>query len=252
MNTWELPKEQFIPLLYLIEIMRKHIPNIITLFNLSSGCVAVLLATQGHLKEAAIMVLIASVFDFFDGFVARLLHVKSEMGKELDSLSDVVSFGVAPAVIIYYLFIATGMSSVQLYDIWVIPACISVLFPCFVALRLAKFNTDSRQTEVFYGLPSPAAAFALISFVFFEQNQYSFFIYTVVLVLLCVFMLANIPLMSLKFKDFRFYNNVFRYILILAAVILLVTLWFRAILFIILTYVVLSLINNAIGVKRGK
>ena len=224
--------------------MKKHIPNTITLFNLSSGCFAILLATQGHLKEAAIMVLLASVFDFLDGFIARLLHVKSETGKELDSLSDVVSFGVAPAMIIYYLYLTTDICNIQLYDIQIIPACLSVLFPCFVALRLAKFNTDTRQTEVFYGLPSPAAAFVLISFVFFEQNQYSFFIYTLVIMLLCVFMLVNIPLLSLKFKDFKFYNNIFRYILVFAAVILIALLWFRAIVFIILIYVILSLINN--------
>jgi len=224
--------------------MRKHIPNIITLFNLVSGCFAILLALHGRLKEAAIMVLIASVFDFFDGFVARLLHVKSEMGKELDSLSDVVSFGLAPAMIMYQLYVSTAMCDVQVYDIQVTPSILSVLFPCFVALRLAKFNTDSRQTDIFYGLPSPAAAFVLISFVFFTQNAYSFFIYTAVIVSLCVFMLLNVPLLSLKFKDFKFKNNIFRYILIFVAIILVITLQFRSIPFIILAYVVLSVVNN--------
>ena len=224
--------------------MKKQIPNVVTLLNLASGCFAILLATQGHLEEAAVMVLLASVFDFFDGFAARLLHVKSGMGKELDSLADVVSFGVAPAVIIYQLYVSTGTCNIQLYDIWIVPACLSVLFPCFVAFRLAKFNLDTRQTEIFYGLPSPAAAFVLISFVFFPQNSFSFFIYTLVIILLCVFMLSNIPLLSLKFKDFKFLNNIFRYILVFVSIILIITLVFRSIPFIILTYLVLS------GVKK--
>ncbi len=227
--------------------MKKQIPNIVTLLNLASGCFAVLLASQGWLKEAAVMVLLASVFDFFDGFIARLLHVKSEMGKELDSLADVVSFGVAPAMIMYHLYLNTGMCTVwMIYDISVVPAFLSILFPCFVAFRLAKFNLDPRQTEIFYGLPSPAAAFVLISFPFFSQNEYSFWIYTIVILTLCIFMLANIPLLSLKFKNINLKNNIFRYILIVIAAILVVFLTFRSIPFIILTYIILSLINNAI------
>ena len=224
--------------------MKKQIPNIITLLNLASGCFAILLAVYGHVKEAAVMVLCASVFDFFDGFVARLLHIKSGMGKELDSLSDVVSFGVAPAMIIYQLYVSTAMCDMQLFDIRIIPAVLSILFPCFVAFRLAKFNTDSQQTDIFYGLPSPAAAFVLISFVFFPQNAYSFFLYTAVIALLCVFMLLNIPLMSLKFSNFRFRDNIFRYILIFTAIVLLAVLQFRSIPFIILGYIILSLISK--------
>jgi CDP-diacylglycerol--serine O-phosphatidyltransferase len=226
--------------------MKKQIPNIITLFNLTCGCFAILLATEGQLKEAATLVLLASVFDFFDGLVARILHVKSNMGKELDSLSDMVSFGVAPAMIIYSLFLNTEACSELIYGISVIPAVLSILFPCFVAIRLAKFNLDARQTEIFYGLPSPAAAFVLISLVFFPQSPYSFFIYTAVIVLLCILMLLNLPLLSLKFKDIKFGNNIFRYVLIFVAIILVILFGFRSIPFIILTYIVLSLINNVI------
>ena len=224
--------------------MKKQIPNIITLFNLVSGFFAILLAVQGHLAVAAMMVLLASVFDFFDGLVARLLHVKSETGKEMDSLADIVSFGLAPAVIMYQLYVATEAFDTQIYNVYIFPAVLSVLFPCFVALRLAKFNTDARQTDIFYGLPSPAAAFVLISFVFFPKNDYAFLVYTVVIASLCVFMLANIPLMSLKFKDFRFKNNIFRYLLIFTAIILVITLTFRAIPFIILMYLALSFVIN--------
>ena len=224
--------------------MKKYIPNIVTLFNLLSGCFAILLATQDFLKEAAAMLLLASVFDFFDGMLARLLHVKSDIGKELDSLADMISFGLAPAMILYQLFILTGINNLTLYNLYVIPAIISFLFPCFVALRLAKFNLDTRQTELFYGLPSPAAAFVLISFSFFPQNEFSFGIYTVTVLILCVFMLANIPLLSLKFKDFSLKNNLFRYILVVISAMLLIFLTFRSIPFIILTYICLSFIHN--------
>ncbi|MDR0603757.1 MAG: CDP-diacylglycerol--serine O-phosphatidyltransferase [Bacteroidales bacterium] len=224
--------------------MKKHIPNTITLFNLACGCFAILLATKGYLKEAAVMVLLASVFDFFDGFAARLLHVKSNTGKELDSLVDMVSFGISPAIIVYNLYLNTGIYNYEIYGIAAIPALLCILFPCFVALRLAKFNLDARQTEIFYGLPSPAAAFVMISFVFFMQNTYSFWIYTVVILLLCVFMLVNIPLLSLKFKNMNFGDNIFRYILIIIAIVLVILLGFRSIPFIILTYIALSIIYN--------
>ncbi|MDR1181128.1 MAG: CDP-diacylglycerol--serine O-phosphatidyltransferase [Bacteroidales bacterium] len=228
-------------------MMKKHIPNIITLFNLTCGCFAILLSTGGYLKEAAVMVLLASVFDFFDGFAARLLHVKSNIGKELDSLVDMVSFGVSPAIIIYCLFLETGICSNAIYGISFIPAILSILYPCFVALRLAKFNLDARQTDIFYGLPSPAAAFVLISFVFFPQNPYSFFIYAAVILLLCILMVINVPLLSLKFKDAKLRNNIFRYILIFCAIVLAVLLQFRSIPFIIFVYLILSFIGNIIA-----
>jgi CDP-diacylglycerol--serine O-phosphatidyltransferase len=231
-------------------MIKKHIPNTITLLNLSSGAIAILLATRGFLKEAAIMVIAASVFDFFDGFAARLLHVKSAIGKELDSLADMVSFGVAPAMIMYALLCKTEINSPVFYKISVLHVFIALLFPCFVALRLAKFNLDTRQTELFYGLPSPAAAFVLISFPFFSQKEYSFLMYVSVILILCVFMLANIPLLSLKFKDFSLKNNIFRYILIAISAILLIFLTFRSIPFIILTYICLSFINNFIQKKN--
>jgi CDP-diacylglycerol--serine O-phosphatidyltransferase len=228
--------------------MKKHIPNTITLLNLVSGCIAILLAMQGLTKEAAIMILVASVFDFADGLAARLLHVKSEKGKELDSLSDMVSFGVAPAVIIYRLYLTVPMTFLPTtwYDIAVIPAFFSLLFPCFVALRLAKFNLDKRQTDLFYGLPSPAAAFVLISFAFFPQTACSFVLYSLTVGLLCVLMLVNLPLLSLKFKDFHFRTNVFRYTLIFFAAVLVLLLKFRAIPFIILLYLILSFIDTII------
>ena len=233
-------------------MIKKHIPNSITLLNISSGVVAILLATQGKLQEAAIMVVMASVFDFFDGFAARLLHVKSNIGKELDSLSDVVSFGVAPSMIMYFLLCETGIYSPVFYEIAVLPAFIALLFPCFVALRLAKFNVDERQTTVFFGLPSPAAAFVLISLPFFPQFACSFYIYTLIILSLCVLMLSDIQLFSLKFTTYNIKDNIFRYILLIFALFLLLFLKERSLPFIILTYILLSMIYNVQNRLREK
>jgi len=234
-------------------MFKKHIPNIITLFNLASGVIAILLASCGRLQEAAYMVVLAAVFDFFDGFAARLLHVKSNIGKELDSLSDVVSFGVAPAVIMYFLLCATGINPL-VFDqkISVLSAFIAILFPCFVALRLAKFNCDERQTTVFHGLPSPAAAFVLISLPFFPIFAYSFWIYTGIIVLLCWLMLSDIQLFSLKFTTYKIKDNILRYILLIIALFLLISLQQRSLPFIILAYVVLAVVYNAQSRSRSK
>jgi CDP-diacylglycerol--serine O-phosphatidyltransferase len=229
--------------------MKKHIPNTITLLNLSSGVIAVLLATKGFLQEAALMVVAASVFDFFDGFTARLLHVKSNLGKELDSLSDMISFGVAPALIMYALLCKTDFGTPVFYEIAVLHAFISLLFPCFVALRLAKFNLDERQTTLFHGLPSPAAAFVLISMPFFPQFAYAFYLYTLIILLLCALMLSDIQLFALKFTTYNIKDNIFRYILLTIALILLLFLRQRALPFIILAYVMLSIIGNVVRKK---
>jgi len=230
--------------------MKKHIPNIITLLNLSSGVVAVLLASRGRLQEAAVMVVAASVFDFFDGFTARLLHVKSNVGKELDSLADVVSFGVAPAVMMYFLLCKTNTNLFVFHEIFVLQAVIAILFPCFVALRLAKFNLDERQTSVFFGLPSPAAAFVLISLPFFPLFDCSFCLYTIIILLLCVLMLSDIQLFSLKFTNYKIKDNIFRYVLLCFALFLI--LWLRAMSlpFIILAYIILSIVQNRLNIKK--
>ena len=233
-------------------MLKKQIPNIITLLNLASGVIAILLASHGMLQEAAYMVVLASVFDFFDGFAARLLHVKSNIGKELDSLSDMVSFGVAPAVILYFLLCQTNINTPVLCEISILPAFIAILFPCFVALRLAKFNCDERQTTTFHGLPSPAAAFVLISLPFFPIVACSFWIYMGIILLLCGLMLSDVELFSLKFTTYNIKDNVFRYTLLIIALFLLISLQQRSLPFIILAYVVLAMICNVRRRSRSK
>lgn len=144
--------------------MKKHIPNLITCMNVTSGTVAIYAAFHGHLYLAAWLVILAMVFDFFDGFAARLLHVKSEMGKELDSLADMVSFGVMPSVMAFFLIRDLGYSGGEFVcgEFLAGGAYVrAVSGSAFSAYRLAKFNLDVRQTHSFIGLPSPVERFVL-------------------------------------------------------------------------------------------
>jgi CDP-diacylglycerol--serine O-phosphatidyltransferase len=150
--------------------MKKHVPNFITSLNLASGFIAIIFAVNGELVTASWLILAAMIFDFLDGFSARILKSYSDIGKELDSLADVVSFGVAPAVIIYYLLRSTlsqyapsivSSDSIRATIILLIP----VIMPVCAALRLAIFNTDETQSTSFKGLPTPASALAVISVV---------------------------------------------------------------------------------------
>jgi len=231
--------------------MIKHIPNFITLLNLISGCLAITFAFQGNLVVTSWLIALAAVFDFFDGMAARLLNVKSAIGKELDSLADVVSFGVVPGVIIFQL-----LNQHSNFGLPIIPY-IAFLIPAFSALRLAKFNLDNRQEEVFYGLPTPASALLIASFpLILDQNQLLFgisidFFKTILInpYFLIVFtflmswlLIADIPLMSLKFKNYSWQHNKPRYILILMALSLLIIFQFMAIPLIILLYFIISLL----------
>ncbi|TAL69587.1 MAG: CDP-diacylglycerol--serine O-phosphatidyltransferase [Bacteroidetes bacterium] len=206
----------------------KHIPNIITSLNLASGFVAIIFAANGDLLTASWFILAAMIFDFLDGFFARLLNAYSEIGKELDSLADVVSFGVAPGFLIYRLLddslsiIAPGTiynsGSVLFTLILIIP----VLMPVCAALRLAIFNLDSAQATSFKGLPTPANALAVISvvitghfsqselFTSFTNSPVLLVIFTIILSLL---MISRIPLFSLKISNLKFKGNEGRYIL---------------------------------------
>jgi len=200
----------------------KHIPNFITCLNLAAGFTAVIFASSGSLTVASWLILAAMIFDFLDGFSARLLHAYSETGKELDSLADVVSFGVAFAIIIHEMIkagiTANSETSAILTDF--LPF-VPVLMPVLAGLRLAKFNVDSTQSEVFRGLPTPGNAIAVISVVLAAAYSKSplitsltgspaaLAIYTVIL---SVLMVTRIPLLSNKFKGFRFSGNEWRFI----------------------------------------
>lgn len=236
--------------------IKKHIPNLLTLGNLLSGTVATILAVEGDFVSAGLFVVLGIFFDFFDGFVARLLNVSGELGKQLDSLADMVTSGVVPGIIMYQL-LKNGIENVGDFSndfeiINYIPylGLILTLAACY---RLAKFNIDTRQSESFIGLPTPAMSLFVISLpLILEFSNYSFisgliqnnyFLLGVTLIL-SYLMNAEIPLFSLKFKDFSFKNNAVKYLFLIASIVLIITLKYISIPLIIVIYVLLSVINN--------
>lgn len=215
-------------------MIKKHIPNSITCLNLFSGSVAVYYGFQGNYTAVLLLVLLAAVFDFFDGFSARVLKAYSPMGKELDSLADVISFGLAPGVVAFSLLSQGTLPH------WV--AFAGFIIPAFSALRLAKFNIDERQTSSFIGLPTPANA------LFWVGLGYSFSDFLaanswLVLVLIVVFsglLLVELPMFSLKFKNLNWNENQFQYIFLLICIVLLAAFQLHAFAPIIAWYILLS------------
>lgn len=226
--------------------VRKHIPNFITCANLFSGCVGIVLAFQHELVFAAYALFLAAIFDFFDGFASRVLKSFSTIGKDLDSLADMVSFGVLPSIILYQLFLqAPQIDKVSTYLNFS-----AFLIPVFSALRLAKFNTDTRQAEIFIGLPTPANAILIASFPLILQQYPSLERYilnpyglTAFVIVMCGLLVAEMPLMSLKFKNRDFNRNIYRYLLLLFSAILILFFKFVAVPVVIFIYITLSVIQ---------
>lgn len=235
--------------------IRKHIPNTLTCCNLISGCIAGYFAFNGNFSLALTFIVIGATFDFFDGFAARLLHVASPIGKELDSLADDITFGFAPAAIVFSMLRAT-MS----------PACpaaglvpyAAFLIAAFSALRLAKFNLDERQTSSFIGLPTPAnALFWGALAIGLQDNEALWTASWLPAALLAGILLsswilvAEIPMFALKFKSFGWAGNELRYSFIIASATLLVGLGAVGFSAIIVLYVICSATQNALGRKRS-
>lgn len=227
--------------------MKQHIPNTVTCLNLFSGCLGIVFAFNGELHFAAYAILISAVLDFLDGMLARWLKAYSEIGKQLDSLADMVSFGVLPSVIIYHIFLLSPQTAP--YSTFLNYS--AFLIAVFSALRLAKFNIDTRQTENFIGLPTPAnslliASFPIIMdentsfFIHYIMNPYFLFIFSLGMGLLLV---SEIPLISLKFKSLKFSDNLLRYTLIASSLILLLLFQFAAIPIILCLYFLISFIQ---------
>ena len=244
--------------------IKKHIPNAITCGNLFCGCIAIVAALKGNLIMTAYLVGIAAVFDFLDGFAARLLKVGGEMGKQLDSLADMVTFGVVPGIVLFQLMSAStilnGKPTLLLAnDIGSYWLLLSFLITIFSAIRLAKFNIDTRQTNSFIGVPTPANTILICSIPLinhFQANVGGFNIlaithnvyFLIVLTLIMSYLLiAELPLFALKFKNFGWADNKIRYSFLIISVILLILFQFIAIPFIIFLYIVLSIINNMIN-----
>lgn len=220
--------------------IKKHIPNAITCGNLVSGCIGITLCYQDNLVLGAIMILVGATFDFFDGFAARMLKVSSPMGKELDSLADMVTFGVLPAVILFKLLEMTNPSFEYL-------PFIAFIVAAFSAIRLANFNIDERQSDGFIGVPTPANALLigslpLILYTYPEYQDYivNEYLLIAIAVVMSYLLNAEIPLVSLKFKNFGWKGNEARFTLIGITLLLLITLKVAALPLIVVTQVLVS------------
>ena len=226
--------------------MRKQIPNIVTLLNLLSGCIAIVMAFNGNFMAAFIWIVIAATFDFLDGFVARFLGASSKLGVELDSLSDVVSFGVAPSVAVFILLQDFAVLPEQLLPIGNFIPYTAFLLPACSAYRLAKFNIDERQTTSFIGLPTPANGMFWISYAFGMQNIVGYDHYYIYLTLILIFifswlMVSEIPMFSLKMKSLTFKGNEKQYILAVLIIALLICFGISGVAWSIVGYLLLSL-----------
>ena len=230
--------------------MKRHIPNIITLCNLLCGCIAVIYAAGGNVYVAGGWVLLGIFFDFFDGFFARLLKVKSEIGLQLDSLADMVTSGVVPGIAMYQMLqlsdMIEGANSLVVY----LPY-IGFFITLASAYRLANFNIDTRQTSGFIGLPTPANTMFILSLPLILQYQptelfdsllHNMWVLLGITLLSAYLLNAEIALFALKFNDYSFKNNALKYIFLALCVILLLSLKIIAIPLIILLYIILSLL----------
>lgn len=233
--------------------IRKHIPNFITLMNLLSGSLSIYFLMEGNSLLAAYLVFVAAAFDFLDGLAARALKAYSPLGAQLDSLADVVSFGVAPAFLLQELIRQShGKMTLMAGDIDILPLFAFIL-PLFAALRLAKFNIDTRQSDSFLGLPTPAAGLLVASLPLIREQLYesqsltymvftNTYLYLGTIIILSILMVTELPLFALKFKSYGLKGNEIRYIFLITSLILLVFFQFLAIPFIVLIYLFLSLI----------
>ena len=225
-------------------MFKKHIPNTITCCNLISGCIATYWALCGVWDIALLFIIIGAVFDFFDGMSARLFHVSSPIGKELDSLADDITFGFAPSAILFD-FLKTGVD----YLPWHYLAYAAFIMAAFSALRLAKFNLDERQAMGFIGLPTPANALfwgALLVGVgdWLASAPYLYYAVFAGIFVSCYLLIAEIPMFALKFKTWGWRGNEIKYVFLLTCIPLLLLFGVSGLAAIIAWYVILSVVNN--------
>jgi len=233
--------------------IKAQIPNIITLLNLFCGCIAVVFAFQRQFEIAFLFVSVGIFLDFFDGFFARLFHVSSPLGLQLDSLADMVTSGVVPGTIMFFML--KFCSGIEENDWFPFLGFIITLGSCY---RLANFNIDTRQTDSFIGLPTPANALFIMSIPLIKEHTDSLIIlealtnhwFLLVLTLFSAYILnAEIPLFSLKIKKFSVQHNKLQVGFLILSVAMIVMLHYLAIPLVILTYILLSVINNKVQTK---
>lgn len=235
--------------------MTKHIPNLITGLNIFSGCMAVTFALFGMPVYAALFILLAAIFDFCDGLAARLLNAYSDMGKELDSLADLISFGFAPAAIAFNMLSENTAADFKDIIHWNSEAFILIIpfvMVVFSGFRLAKFNIDTRQTSSFLGLPTPANAILWASFpllkAFNGQQWIIDMVFSPLFIIITILatgilLVSEIPMFSFKVKSLGFRDNAIRYIFLLTLAVLFVLIGHATVVFIIPLYIVFSLFS---------
>lgn len=226
--------------------IKKHIPNTITCCNLVSGCVAIAYAFSGNIELSFTWIIIGAVFDFFDGMSARLLNVSSPIGKELDSLADVVTFGVAPSTILFSELSVMSYPAI-LEPLRPILPFTAYIMAAFSALRLAKFNLDERQTLGFIGLPTPANALFWGSLIigagkWLEATPFMVFFLLGGILISSWLMVSEIPMFALKFKEWGWKGNQVKYIFLLTCIPLLAIFGLTGLAIIIAWYVIISYI----------
>ncbi|MEC9209476.1 MAG: CDP-alcohol phosphatidyltransferase family protein [Bacteroidota bacterium] len=235
--------------------IKRNIPNLITLANLICGLFAIIFAFEGNLTTASLCVFLGAFLDFFDGLMARILKVSSKFGKYLDSMADMITFGVAPGFILFHFMFYLKNDVIFRHSIessnFFLPASLALLIPIFSAYRLANFNIDTRQTDSFIGLPTPALAIFIAAIPHIDFNQFPMFadmqLLTILAIIMPTLLIIEMPVFSLKFSKNENINsrlNIFRISLILAVIILFFAFQFAAIPFIVILYLILSLLNN--------
>lgn len=238
-------------------------PNFLTSMNLVCGSIAIYFVLRGDVKVAVALMFFAAVFDFFDGFVARLLKISGPLGKELDSLSDLVSFGLLPGFFVLYLqshiLFGCEISEITSASILEIVICmISLVIPVFSALRLAKFNLDTRQTDHFIGLPTPANAifFASLVWTFSETGSLACIgslataiILSVVTIVLSLLLVSEVPMIALKFKKYGLRENIYRYLVIFLFVAITLFNGISGLWMAFICYLLISVVQNFISKK---
>jgi CDP-diacylglycerol--serine O-phosphatidyltransferase len=249
--------------------IKKQIPNTLTSLNLLSGLIGILALFNGQYTIATYCIIASLIADFLDGFAARLLKVSSDIGKELDSLADVISFGLLPSCMMVYLLCSAYaqiplavLSQTLNWDFYLNHPFILVAFllAIFSAIRLAKFNIDTRQSDRFIGVPTPTNAMLVASFLYIlnqndsnslllpiVQNFYFLIAYSLLMSYLLV---SELPLIALKFKSFQWSPNKLRYVLIVGSLLLIVLLKIESIFFIFLLYLCVSVYEN-LFMKEG-
>ncbi len=233
--------------------IKNSVPNLLTLSNMLAGILSIYVGMTGDLPLAAYLIFIAAMLDFLDGFAARLLNASSEIGAQLDSLSDMVSFGVAPGFIMFKMIIDSHGLPGSGSTLGTILPFMGFMVPLFAALRLAKFNVDENQQTSFLGMPTPGVAILIASFpiirgylydgqgLFYQVITDSYFLLGITVVV-SVLMVLPLPMMAFKFKTFGWKENIIKYSFILISILLIMMLKFVAIPLIICLYLLLSLV----------